>query len=274
MDMTAERAENLPRPSTETPANTAEAQPRSPFRRRLLKAAVGVLAAESLLAGGLWGKDQFDKFFARPDSSPVTQRDVPDLPKVDQNIPISEKAINRVPLSELTKNSGIISIEPYLLPTSAEDQYGFSLSFLNLTIVHVEKNEANRTAWVALAMPGDRLERKEIGRSSNNFDGTKVEHFFYKGLTPWVLIDDRVITYSNVGSNRRFGGLAGLESSLKVGNAISFLCHMNQFNKPYQEINLESFNLLSRNLGKSNADRSGQTFKFVANVAFINPNQQ
>lgn len=267
MDMTAERAEKLPRPSTEAPAKTEEPRPHSPLRRRLLRASVGVLALELLGVGTLKAKEEFDKFFTRPTTS---TGEIPKPPVIEPDKPASEKAINKVPLAELTKKTGIISVVPFGGQMSAENPYGFSLAIGNLTIVQVEKNPTDRSAWVAVTTAGERLEKKETGKLITNFDGSQIKELDFKGLTAWILVDDNIFVQV-IGSDRFSRGMNSLEKSLIVGSPISFDIGINQLDKKFQEMNLKSYQIMSESAGKSNLDRSDQTFKFRATFANINP---
>lgn len=262
MEMTA-GTENLRGRPAETPMNSVENQPRSPFRRRLLKAAVGVLAAEVLAGGALWGKDQFDKFFARP-TTPTGE--IPKPPAVEPDKPASEKAINKVPISELTKRTGLVSVVPFGGQMTAENPYGFSLSIANLTIVHVEKNSVDQGAWVAVSMPGEKLEKIDTGRAIANFDGSQTRELDFKGVTIWVFVDDNIFV-TTPGSQGFTRGLGNLEESLIIGKTISFNIGMNQLDKKFQEMNLNSYQLLSASAGKPNIDRSDQAFRFRTTFA-------
>lgn len=271
MDMTAERTERPVNPTDETPARTGEGQPRSPFRRRLLRAAVGVLAAESLVGGALWGKDQFDRFFARPTT--VNQGEIPKPPAIEPDKPPSEKAINKVPLAEITKQKGKMVMDVFGGETTEKKPYAFALTFENLTIVAVKTVEDQQTgeenSWIALAMPGENISRESLRRTVTNFDGTITERYIYKGFTPWFFINRSITVYPNGLDKPAVVGRSDLLPRLQVGETISIKLSINQNNMNYQEMNKDSFDLLEKNLGKPNVDRSDQTFKFRADFAIF-----
>lgn len=255
MEMTAEQTEN---------------KPRSPLRRRLLRAAVGVLGAELLVGGTLWGKDQFDRFFARPTTN---QGEIPKPPAVEPDKPATEKEINKVPLAEITKKNGLMSIVPWGGQMNIDRPYGTTLMFQDLTIVAVDKTKNDNrgnSIWVALAMPGEKLMREDVNKKIVNFDKTITEEYVYRGLTAWIHLDDIVFVREGPGSEFTTG-ISNLEKKLIVGQSISFEVDINQPNKLYQSMNKASFDLLGSNLEKPNSDRSDQTFKFHATFAFLQP---
>src|SRR5258708_1314956 len=267
MDVTAEHneASKLPveKPKIPTPS------------RRANRIVNGVIAAGILAAGvggALWGKDQLNHFLAPP-SATAPSGELPKPPVVEPDKPASEKAINKVPLAELTKKQGFVSIVPFGGTITAEQPYGFSVSFQDLTIVDVTKGEKDKTMWVAVAMPGEKLDREDTGRSTINFDGTKTKEYIYKGFTAWILVTNNILVYPNGPGHGISQGINTVENSLKVGKTISFNASINQNEKNYQDMNWHSYQNLSKNLEKPNNDRSDQTFVFIANFANLAPAQ-
>ena len=258
-----------------SPAKTGEG-PRDPSRRRLLTKGLritgAVAAAELGVAAGLaaWPKvDQFLKTLApTPTSSPVEA--IPTLLPVEPDKPAAEKAINKVPLAPRTIKAGQMDINPFSGTRDTEHPYGFSLGFQDLTIVDVQKNN-NGSIWIALGMPDDKLTRLDLNKKINNFDGTTTEAYMYRGFTAWLLVDDSIFVRKGPVGTQYSQGLSSLESNLVVGNTISLEANMNQIDKIYQDMNKTSFDLLEENLGKPNADRSIQTYKFHANFAYLQP---
>lgn len=260
-----------------TPAKKTEG-PKDPSRRRLilkgLRIAGAVAAAELGMAAGLAAFPTVDRFIKSLEGSPKKPTsEIP--PPVEPNKPPAEKIINKVRLAELTEKVGYMFMLPLPFKTTAEDPYGFVLDFQDLTIVDVKDAETPDGLWVALAMPGNVLQRQADGDPATNFDGTKTQLYNYRGFTPWIYVDGRT-RVAQKGTTVGLGhGVATLKPSLEIGKTISFSSYITQDGeRTFRDTNLKSFQLLSENLGKPNLDRSDQTFKFVANDVTINPLQE
>lgn len=241
-----------------SPAKIGEG-PKDPFRRRLLKAGVKVLAAELVLGGAKLGADQLINQLFPP--KPVVK--TPEPPPVQTDIPASEKAINQIDLAEITKKQGNMAIVPLSSKTTETEPYSFTLSFQNLTIVDIVNADTPDGLWVALAMPGDVLQRKTFGNPVTNFDGTKTQPYMYTGYTAWIYMDGRTSVFK--GSKASLGnGVSVIKPLLEKGKTMSVSSFVIQLGT-LKDLNFKSLELLSQNLGKPNLDRSDQTFKFVGN---------
>ena len=228
------------------------------FRRRLLNAAVNVLVLELALSLALWVVPTLNAILPGGGQSAA----VPRLLPVEVGTDPARKAINHVPLADLTFGAGMDIVPWGGPPLRADIPYGFVLVFQNVTIVNVQKGSDH--VWLGLAMPGETLVRYDFNKHVVNFDGTSTEEFHYRGFTAWILVDQS--TYFQSGPASRLAqGLSGHEKTLRVGNTLQFTVNITQLSKAYQAMNKASFDLLEKNLGKPNTDRSDQTFRFFAN---------
>lgn len=252
-----------------------------PSRKRNAHGNVNLVFSAALLAGsaaGLgWVISNIDNSSTQPSASEtqILQEDFPTPPALSEQ---EKKAINKVPLAEITKKQGVVAMVQFGKEVNAINPYGASISFQDGTIVNVQKDTVNNKVWVALAFGGDKLTKTDTGNTVTNFDGTKTELYLYKGFTAWVEIDNNVVVVQD-GSKYGNQGLGFVEKYLKIGNSIDFNVNLNDNGGDYfrttAAMNRYSLSLLDKEsrLSKPNIDKSGQTLKFRADFAFVNTNQ-
>ncbi len=188
---------------------------------------------------------------------------------IETNIPVSEKAINKIPLAEATKKYGGMFMSKILREPTSEFPYGCLFTINKATVVDIVKDNAEDAYWVALVLPGDTTKNVDSGIGSvTNYDGSITKLNNYNGFTAWIELRSNTASFFN-GSTNGETGVNRIITNIKNGDAITVEVDLNQSDKKYTQMDLASLNLLNHNIGKPNTDRSDSSIKFTGDRVYI-----